>query len=225
MVLIPANAQTSLDGVMEQPEECWCNMKSPPHVNGMTHEERIKSIEDAVEVILWAIGEDATREGLKDTPKRVAKMWVNELGAGYQGTLDEVFGSAIFNEGFGDMIMVRDIPFYSSCEHHLVPYYGVCHVAYIPRNGKIVGISKIARLIEKAGRRLTIQERLGHEVAETFERMLNPEGVMVVIDAEHLCMCARGVQKPGSRTTTSVLRGIFKFNEAARNEFLALIRQ
>ena len=190
----------------------------------MTKEERIQSIEDAVRVILYAIGEDPEREGLVGTPNRVARMYIGELSTGYSGTLDEVFGSALFEEGHDEMVLVKNIPLFSLCEHHMVPYHGNAHVAYIPKNGMIVGISKLARLVEKASRRLTIQERLTSEIADSIERVLHPEGVMITIEAEHMCMCMRGVEKPGTKTTTSVVRGVFKYNDAARNEFLQLIK-
>lgn len=212
------NAMKDHETIMYDPSE---KVDATP----LTYEERLESIETAVEVILMAIGEDPNREGLLDTPRRVAKMWLGELAEGYSQPLEDVIGTAVFDEGkFDEMIIVKDIPMASCCEHHMIPYTGKAHFGYVPHDGQIVGISKISRLVQMAGRRLTIQERLATDIVDAFEKRLHPDGVICVLEGEHLCMNMRGVRTPGAMTTVSVVRGIFKYNEAARNEFLSLIR-
>ncbi len=169
---------------------------------------------------LELLGEDPEREGLVRTPQRVAKAmaW---LTRGYELTPEEVVGTAIFNENHEGMVMVRDIELYSLCEHHMLPFFGRAHVAYIP-NGRIVGLSKIPRIVEVFARRLQVQERLGEQIANAIDDVLKPRGVGVVIEAVHLCMMMRGVEKQSSRTTTSSLRGVFREDARTRSEFLRL---
>ena len=179
-------------------------------------------IEQGVRLILEGVGEDPDREGLKKTPARVARMY-EEVFAGL--TQDpHVHFETLFDEHHQEMVLVKDIPFYSMCEHHLVPFFGHAHIAYIPAaDGKICGLSKLARLVEVYAKRPQVQERLTSQVADTLVTELNPTGVIVVLEAEHLCMSMRGVKKPGSRTTTSAVRGIFESNQATRDEALSLI--
>jgi GTP cyclohydrolase I len=180
-------------------------------------------IEEAIRMILEAIGEDPDREGLADTPKRVAKMY-EEVFAGI-GTEPEKYFETIFGEDHEELVLVKDIPFYSLCEHHLVPFFGKAHVAYIPKNGKVTGLSKLARAVEAVARRPQLQERITSTVADAIMNKLEPHGVMVVIEAEHMCMTMRGVKKPGSKTVTSAVRGIFLKDLQARNEVLSLIKE
>ncbi len=177
-------------------------------------------IEGAVKAILCAVGEDPDREGLIDTPKRVAKMY-QELLVGYQMNPIKILGTT-FEENHQELVIVKDIPFYSLCEHHIVPFHGVAHVGYVP-NGKVVGISKIARLVECFARRLQIQERMVSQIANAIDEVLKPLGVGVVLEAEHMCMVMRGIKKPGSKTVTSAMRGIFIHASQTRQEFLNLI--
>ena len=173
-------------------------------------------------LILEGVGEDPYREGLKDTPARVARMY-EEVLQGIDEDPSELFTRS-FCENHNEMVLVKDIPFYSICEHHMVPFFGMAHVGYIPgTDGLICGISKLARLVDLFARRLQVQERLTTQVADTLVRELNPEGVIVVIEAEHLCMSMRGVKKPGSKTTTSAVRGIFRRDQKTREEALSLI--
>ena len=169
---------------------------------------------------LALLGEDPEREGLVRTPERVAKA-MGFLTAGYQMTLDQVVGSALFAEEHENMVMVRDIELYSLCEHHLLPFFGKAHIAYIP-NGRIVGLSKLPRLVDMFARRLQVQERLTEQVASAIETVLAPRGVGVVIEAFHMCMMMRGVEKQNSRTITSALRGGFRDDGKTRDEFLRL---
>ena len=170
--------------------------------------------------ILAAVGEDPDREGLVRTPERVAKA-MSFLTSGYAMTVDDVVGSALFEEEHENMVMVRDIELYSLCEHHMLPFFGKAHVAYIP-NGKIVGLSKLPRIVEIFARRLQVQERLTEQVAKAIEEVLAPRGVGVVIEAFHMCMMMRGVEKQNSRTITSALRGVFRDDGKTRDEFLRL---
>ena len=169
---------------------------------------------------LELLGEDPEREGLLKTPERVAKS-MQWLTRGYALDVEDVVGDAVFEEAHTNMVLVRDIEFYSMCEHHMLPFFGQVHVAYIP-DGKIVGLSKLPRLIEVFARRLQVQERLTEEIAEAIERMLQPKGVGVVIEASHLCMMMRGVEKQNSKTITSALRGEFRSCPMTRGEFLRL---
>jgi GTP cyclohydrolase IA len=176
----------------------------------------------AVRTILEAIGEDPDRDGLQKTPERVADMYREIFaGIGYDPASEL---DVTFEADHDEMIMVRDIPLYSVCEHHLVPFIGKAHVAYIPNEqGDITGLSKLARLVDTLAKRPQVQERLTTQVAEAIERALNPRGVLVVIEAEHLCMSMRGVKKPGSETVTSAVRGMFRRNSATRAEAMGLI--
>lgn len=182
----------------------------------------IDKIEEGVKLILEGIGEDPMREGLAKTPARVAKMY-EECCAGI-GEDPSVFFETTFDEHHQEMVLVRDIPFYSMCEHHLMPFFGKAHVAYIPAvDGRICGISKLARLVDLYAKRPQVQERLTSQIADTLIDQLHPQGVIVVMEAEHLCMSMRGVKKPGSKTTTSAVRGIFERNHATRAEALSLM--
>jgi GTP cyclohydrolase I len=179
-------------------------------------------IEEAVRLLLEGIGEDPHRNGLVDTPRRVADFY-EEIIATEPEDLSSIV-VPIESDTHQEMVLVRDIVFYSVCEHHLVPFFGVAHVAYIPsKNGSIAGISKIVRLVRAAAARLQLQERLTSTIADTLVRSLQPAGVLVLIQAEHLCMSMRGVQSPGSRVVTSAVRGICRSNSATRAEVLALI--
>ena len=180
--------------------------------------ERIKA---AVRTILEAVGEDADRPGLKETPRRVAKMY-EEMFSGLH-TDPSRHLQVVFPEIYDEMVLVRDITFTSMCEHHLLPFSGVAHVAYIP-NGRVTGLSKLARVVEEVSRRPQVQERMTQTVAEMIDEHLNTSGVAVVISAEHSCMSIRGIKKPGSVTVTSALRGIFKTNQSTRAEFMSLIK-
>jgi GTP cyclohydrolase IA len=180
-------------------------------------------IEQGVRLILEGIGEDPEREGLVRTPERVANMY-EEIFAGMDQDPAEHF-SVTFNEGHQEMVLVRDIPLYSVCEHHLVPFMGRAHVAYIPgKEGRICGLSKLARVVDVFAKRPQVQERMTSQIADTIVEYLRPSGVMVVIEAEHLCMSMRGVQKPGAVTTTSAVRGIFERKGATRAEAMSLIK-
>ncbi|MDB9422513.1 GTP cyclohydrolase I FolE [Microcystis aeruginosa CS-563/04] len=176
----------------------------------------------AVRTLLLGLGEDPDREGLRDTPKRVVKA-LKFLTSGYQQSLDELLNGAVFHENANEMVLIRDIDIFSSCEHHILPIIGRAHVAYIP-NGKVIGLSKIARICEMYARRLQVQERLTAQIADALLGLLQPQGVAVVIEATHMCMVMRGVEKPGSWTSTSAVRGIFADSAKTRQEFMSLIR-
>ena len=182
--------------------------------------EKRQEIETAVHNILSAIGEDPTRDGLKRTPQRVAEMF-KEIFAGYDSHADELLRQSLFDVDYDEMIVVKDVEFYSMCEHHMLPFYGRAHVAYVP-NDKIIGLSQIPRLVEMYARRLQIQEQLTHEIANTILSVTQAAGVAVIIEAKHLCMMMRGVQKQNSLTTTSAFTGECHQVET-RNEFLNLI--
>lgn len=190
-----------------------------------TKERNMQNRQAAVRVLLESLGENPDREGLQDTPKRVAKMY-DEIFAGYNQTPEDILSTVFGDEQHKELIIVKDIPFYSHCEHHMVPFYGTVHVGYIPGDsGAVVGISKIARLVECFARRLQIQERMTSQIADTINEILRARGVAVIIQAEHLCMGMRGVQKPGSKTVTSAMRGVFLDNtNNARLEFMHLIK-
>lgn len=186
---------------------------------GVTHEQMM----DAVKVLLRGVGEQPDREGLLHTPKRVAKA-LRFLTQGYEQSLTELLNNAIFDVGHDEMVLVRDIDLFSMCEHHMLPFIGRAHVAYIP-DQKVVGLSKIARIVEMFARRLQVQERLTRQVAEALQEVLQPQGVAVVIEARHMCMVMRGVQKSNSLTVTSSMVGVFKEDQRTRQEFLNLIQQ
>lgn len=181
------------------------------------------TIENAVREILIEVGEDPEREGLVKTPERVHRMY-KELTSGYELNPAELVNGAIFEEKYDEMVIVRDIEYYSLCEHHLLPFFGKCHVAYVP-NGKIIGLSKIPRIVEVFSRRLQVQERMTQEIAELLNKVLNPEGVAVVTEGYHLCMAMRGVKKGGATMLTSAMLGVFKTDERTRTEFLSLIKK
>ncbi|MBS4203121.1 GTP cyclohydrolase I FolE [Lederbergia citrea] len=180
-------------------------------------------IEEAVRMILEAIGEDPSREGLLDTPKRVAKMY-EEVFSGLGKNPEEYFAT-IFGEEHEELVLVKDIPFFSMCEHHLVPFFGKAHVAYIPQNGKVAGLSKLARAVETVAARPQLQERITSTVANVMMKKLEPHGVMVILEAEHMCMTMRGIKKPGAKTVTSAVRGIFATDSQARSEVLSLLKE
>lgn len=179
-------------------------------------------IEESVKNILAAVGEDVEREGLEGTPNRVFRMYEELFSGLNKEPKDEI--TITFREDHDEVILVRDIPFYSVCEHHLVPFFGHAHLAYLPNNGVITGLSKLARVVDCAARKPQLQERMTSQIANALVEKLDPTGVAVVVEAEHLCMTMRGIKKPGSKTVTSVLRGIFKTNQASRAEVLELIR-
>ncbi len=181
----------------------------------------IKKIEKGVRLIIEGIGEDPERSGLKSTPRRVAEMY-EEIFSGISADTSELL-RPMEGESHDEMVMIRDIPFYSVCEHHLLPFFGRAHIAYIPAAGKIVGISGLAKALEVFAKRPQVQERLTAQFADLIMNRLKPRGAMVVIDAEHLCMSMRGVKKPGARVITSAVRGIFRAKQSTREEMLELL--
>jgi GTP cyclohydrolase IA len=195
-------------------------------LSSLTAEKQPKVTEaemmQAVRTLLIGLGEDPDREGLKDTPKRVMKA-LQFLTKGYNESLDELLNGAVFTEDANEMVLIRDIDIFSSCEHHILPIIGRAHVAYIP-NGKVIGLSKIARICEMYARRLQVQERLTTQIADALQGLLKPQGVAVVVEATHMCMVMRGVQKPGSWTVSSAMRGVFAEDARTREEFMNLIR-
>ena len=194
----------------EIPEESLANMDLP-------------RIEKAVREILIAVGEDPDREGLEETPARVARMYA-EVFSGLHRNIEQDI--KVFNEpGNDEMILIGDIPFYSMCEHHLLPFHGKAHVVYIPREGKILGLSKVARIVDTLSRKPQLQERLTNDIADTILKACKPQAVCVVIEAEHLCMTMRGIRKPGSRTVTSAMRGGCRSDARTRAEALSLINR
>jgi GTP cyclohydrolase IA len=194
-----------------------------PRVDEQSNRPSQKEAEDAVRVLLRWAGEDPEREGLLDTPKRVAKAY-RELFAGYEQAPEDVLGRT-FEEvgGFDDMVLVKDIPFFSHCEHHMVPIIGKAHVAYLP-NGRVLGLSKIARVVDIFGRRLQTQETMTAQIARSIDETLNPRGVAVMIEAEHMCMAMRGIQKQGSTTLTTTFTGAFKTEPTEQVRFMTMIR-
>jgi GTP cyclohydrolase I len=195
-------------------------IKSKPPVSSA--EPDISRIESHYRDILKDLGEDPSREGLQKTPKRVARA-LAELTSGYRVDLDALINKALFTECYDEMVLVRDISFYSMCEHHMLPFFGRAHVAYIPNN-KIIGLSKIPKIVEVFARRLQVQERLTREVADTLNAKLKPKGVAVVLEARHMCMEMRGAESHLSPTTTSCMLGVFADRDRTRKEFLELIR-
>ena len=180
-------------------------------------------MQDIIRQLLAALGEDPSREGLRNTPRRVEKA-LSFLTSGYGADPDAVLNNALFTVDYTEMVIVKDIDFYSLCEHHLLPFFGRCHVAYIPRD-KVVGLSKIPRLVEMFSRRLQVQERLTNQIAETIREKIDPLGVGVVMEATHLCMSMRGVEKQNSAAITSAMLGSFRTDARTRSEFLTLIRK
>ncbi len=182
-----------------------------------------KKIEKGIRMVLEGIGENPERAGLRDTPQRIASMY-EEIFSGLKTPAEEIL-KPIEGERHDEMVLLKDIPFYSVCEHHLLPFIGKAHVAYIPSGGKIVGLSKLARAVEIFAKRPQVQERLTAQLADMIMEKLKPKGAMVIIDAEHLCLSMRGIKKPGSRTITSAVRGIFRTKDSTRMELLELIRK
>jgi GTP cyclohydrolase I len=191
------------------------------HETGRRPESESDMIQPLIVDLLKELGEDPYREGLQKTPERVASAYAY-LTSGYQRTVDEVLNDAIFTEDYDEMVVVKDIEVYSLCEHHLLPFYGKAHIAYLPA-GKIVGLSKLARLVDMFARRLQVQERLTTQVAEALQNALQPAGVAVVIEAHHFCMMMRGVEKQNSKAITSCMLGAFRDSRMTREEFLQLI--
>jgi len=183
----------------------------------------LKKIEKGVRLILEGIGEDTERPGIKDTPERVARMY-QEICAGLETPKEELL-KIIEGESHDEMVLLKEIPFYSLCEHHLLPFIGKVHVAYIPSGGKIVGLSELVKSVEVLAKRLQVQERLTTQLADLIMMRLKPKGAMVIIDAEHLCISMRGVKKPGTRTITSAVRGIFRTKQSTREELLELLKR
>ena len=197
------------------------------HDNSIPEESRqnmdLPRIENAVREILEAIGEDPDREGLQETPQRVARMYA-EVFAGLHRDINKDI-KVFHGEGNDEMILIGDIPFYSMCEHHLLPFHGKAHVVYIPRDGKIFGLSKVARIVDTLSRKPQLQEKLTSEIADAIEKAVDARSVCVVLEAEHLCMTMRGIRKPGSKTVTSAMRGGCRSDIRTRNEALALINR
>jgi GTP cyclohydrolase IA len=187
------------------------------------HPDRADPLAQNVEDILALVGEDPGREGLLRTPQRVADS-LRFLCGGYTQSVEDVVGDAVFAEQYSELVLVKDIELYSLCEHHMLPFYGKAHVAYVP-DGRVVGLSKLPRIVEVFARRLQVQERLTTQIAEAIDEVLRPLGVAVVIEANHLCMMMRGIQKQNSSTTTSCMRGVFMSDERTRNEFMDLLRR
>lgn len=204
--------------------------EAAPSINGHSNGNGHKSaplLADATTQQIYAelltrIGEDPTRDGLLSTPKRMEKS-MQFLTQGYTQSIDEVLHNALFDVDYDEMVIVKDIEFYSMCEHHLLPFFGKAHIAYVP-DGKVVGLSKLPRIVDVFSRRLQVQERLTQQIAEAIEQAIQPQGVGVVIEAQHLCMMMRGVEKQSSLTVTSSLRGVFKSQLQTRSEFLSLVR-
>ena len=186
------------------------------------NDDKRKKLEANTKNLLELLGEDSSREGLINTPKRVAKAW-DFLTKGYTENLDELINNAIFEGESKDMVIVKNIEFYSLCEHHMIPFYGKAHIGYIP-DGKIIGLSKLARITDLFSQRLQVQERLTNQIAQCLQEVLNPRGVAVVLEGKHFCMLSRGVQKQNSIATSSSMLGIFREKESTRNEFLKLIQ-
>lgn len=181
----------------------------------------MKNIEALVSDLITELGEDTAREGLVNTPKRVAKAY-EFLTSGYSADIEQVLNGAIFNEKYDEMVLVKNIDFYSLCEHHMLPFFGKVHVAYIP-DGKIIGLSKIPRIVEVFARRLQVQERMTQQIADTINKYIQPKGVAVVSEAFHMCMMMRGVEKQNSSATASAVHGLFKEDARTRTEYLNLI--
>jgi GTP cyclohydrolase I len=203
-----------MSGVPEEPED---QLLRPPA--GGVDEERAAA---AVRELLIAVGEDPDRPGLQDTPARVARAYAETFAGLWQDPYDVL--TTTFDEDHDELVLVKDIPLYSTCEHHLVPFHGMAHIGYIPGDdGRVTGLSKLARLVEVYARRPQVQERMTSQIADALAEVLKPRGVLVVIEAEHLCMAMRGVRKPGTVTVTSAVRGIFRENSATRGEAMSLV--
>jgi GTP cyclohydrolase IA len=204
--------------VSEIPAEPEDVLLPGPPSSGVDHARA----EAAVRELLLAVGEDPDRPGLKETPGRVARAYAETFAGLWQDPVDVL--ATTFDEDHDELVLVKDIPMYSTCEHHLVPFHGVAHIGYIPgEDGRVTGLSKLARLVEVYARRPQVQERMTSQIADALSTVLKPRGVLVVIEAEHLCMAMRGIRKPGSSTVTSAVRGIFRENAATRSEAMSLI--
>jgi GTP cyclohydrolase IA len=191
---------------------CWSGARGSTHARAAA----------AVRELLLAVGEDPDRPGLQDTPDRVARAYAEVFAGLWQDPADVL--ATTFDEDHDEMVLVKDIPMYSTCEHHLVPFHGVAHIGYIPgEDGRVTGLSKLARLVEVYARRPQVQERMTSQIADALAHVLQPRGVLVIIEAEHLCMAMRGIRKPGSSTVTSAVRGIFRDNPATRSEAMSLV--
>lgn len=211
------------DHSQEIPDGLSAEATDKPRKKKARKEMDLPRIEQAVREILCAVGEDPDREGLLETPRRVARMYAEVFAGLIRDPMDEI---KTFHEADHDeMVMVGDIPFYSMCEHHLVPFFGKAHVVYIPKEGRILGLSKIARVVDTLARRPQLQERMTSRIADILMEAVEPRGVAVVVEAEHLCMTMRGIKKPGSKTVTSALRGICRSDARTRAEALALINR
>jgi GTP cyclohydrolase IA len=198
------------------------NFQLSAYQNGKAETARNTKIQGAVRTILANIGEDPDREGLLKTPERVARMF-NELTAGYHVDAVKMLNGALFSVDYDEMVVVKDIEFHSLCEHHMLPFSGIAHVAYIPK-GKVVGLSKIPRIVEMFARRLQVQERMTVQIADFIEEVLQPQGVAVVVEGVHMCMVMRGVKKANASMTTSAMRGCFRKSDKTRSEFMSHIR-
>lgn len=183
------------------------------------NQEKIKK---GIELLLEGIGENIEREGLKDTPTRVGRMYEELCGGHEKDPADEI--TAFFKVENDDMVIVKDIQFHSLCEHHLLPFFGQAHIAYIPKDGKVTGLSKLARVVEVASKRLSLQERLTNEIIKALDKKLEAKGIFVILEAEHMCMTLRGIKKPGAKTITYGMKGEFKVDKEKKNEVLSLIR-
>lgn len=223
MRITPLERNLTLIALLETPETS-CDTFEPVSESPSTdrHPVDLEAIEESMRRILKAVGEDPDRPGLVDTPRRVARMYAEMFSGLRQDPARHL--KVAFPETYDEMVLVRDITFTSMCEHHLLPFSGVAHVAYIPK-GHVTGLSKLARVVEEVARRPQVQERMTHEIANLMEQVLKAPGVAVVVEAEHSCMSIRGIRKPGSRTVTSALRGQFKTDQASRAEVMSLINR
>ncbi|MFC5849805.1 GTP cyclohydrolase I FolE [Deinococcus petrolearius] len=197
-------------------------MTTEPHIAAREDGQEVPGLSELTRAWLSAIGEDPGREGLERTPHRVAKAW-GFMTAGYGQTLEDVVGEGVFASEGSEMVIVKDIEFYSMCEHHMLPFYGRAHVAYIPE-GRILGLSKFARIVDLYSRRLQVQERVTTQIADAVQELLAPQGVAVLMEGVHLCMAMRGVQKQNSSTTTSAMRGLFRSDARTRAEFMSAVQ-